>query len=853
MAVSETGGVSGMTGSSAPIIWGNVPQRNPNFTGRIDLLGQLRQRVTSEVTALVPHTLHGYGGVGKTQLAIEYVHRHAAEYQVVWWVSADQPTLIRSTLAALAPRLGITGIAPGRVEELVTAVLDALRRGDPYPDWLLVFDNADQPEDLYDIIPTGGTGHVLVTSRNHRWQNRARILEVEVFPREESLEFLRRRVPAVAAADANKLADKLGDLPLALEQAGALMSETAMSVASYLDLLDTEAEKILAENQPADYPHTVAAAWSLSMARLREQMPNALELLYRCAYFGPEPIPLEIIEQRHLMLAPSSLRDTIQDHYQRNRAIRELGRYSLVRIDNFRRTLQMHRIIQTLIRKNLSEEEQEVIRHDVHLLLEAAAPDVPDDVENWPKYAELVAHADPSALLSCHRADIRRLATNMVRYLFMTGDFASCEVMAENALKEWTVASGTDDLHVLVMSRHKVNLLFATGRFDEAFALSEEILPRMRATLGLEHEETLGLTNTYGGLLRARGNFNAALELDEVSLELHRKVFGRAYPETFNAVNNLAVDYSLTNRYEEALRLHEDLYQDRSDYYYGRDDHPRVVSTSAALARDLRLIGRYGEARQRAERVYLTYQEIVRQRVMAENHPSILLQAKDLSVIRRKAGAVAEAFELAKEVDARYRRVYGDNHPESLAAAINLGNAQRLAGELSAAAELIEQTVDRYGRVLGIDHPFTHGCALNLAVVRRQLGDALGARKLLEKAMDGFLRNDSIGADHHYTLTCATNLASALADLGDTEGARQLGEDTLRRFRAVLGLDHPHTLACASNLSIDLATLGHRPEAGKLRNDTVERYVRMLGENYIDVRFARNGDRLDFDFEPTPF
>src|SRR5437016_5846442 len=131
-----------------PEIWGNVPQRNKNFTGRTELLADLRERVTAEVTALVPHALHGMGGVGKTQLAIEYAYRYASHYQVVWWVPADQTALVRATLAALAPRLGITGLVPGRVEEAVSAVLDSLRRGDPYDRWLLVFDNADQPESI---------------------------------------------------------------------------------------------------------------------------------------------------------------------------------------------------------------------------------------------------------------------------------------------------------------------------------------------------------------------------------------------------------------------------------------------------------------------------------------------------------------------------------------------------------------------------------------------------------------------------------------------------------------------------------------------------------------------------------
>src|SRR5215204_1927017 len=175
----------------------------------------------------------GLGGVGKTQLAVEYAYRHAWDYQVVWWIPADQPVLVRSALAALAPRLGLTGIAPERVEDAVRAVLESLRRGDPYSRWLLIFDNADQPETIRDLMPNG-PGDVLVTSRNHRWQSLVDTVEVDVFTRRESLEFLKRRVPGGDERGSGRLAEELGDLPLALEQAGALQAETGMSAAEYL-------------------------------------------------------------------------------------------------------------------------------------------------------------------------------------------------------------------------------------------------------------------------------------------------------------------------------------------------------------------------------------------------------------------------------------------------------------------------------------------------------------------------------------------------------------------------------------------------------------------------------------------
>ena len=205
-----------------PQIWGKVPPRNKNFTGRTDLLERLRGGLANRVTAVVPHALHGLGGVGKTQMAVEYAYRYRSEYDLVWWIPADQPVLVRSSLATLATRLGLASASVAGIDDAVAAVLDALRRGEPYDRWLLIFDNADQPEDLNEFIPRE-PGHALITSRDNRWDTVADTILVDVFSRSESVEFLNRRVPTgIAEADAGRLAEELGDLPLALEQAAQL-------------------------------------------------------------------------------------------------------------------------------------------------------------------------------------------------------------------------------------------------------------------------------------------------------------------------------------------------------------------------------------------------------------------------------------------------------------------------------------------------------------------------------------------------------------------------------------------------------------------------------------------------------
>lgn len=432
-----------------PQVWGNVPQRNKNFTGRDDILVRLRDGLAKSVTVVLPHALQGLGGVGKTQVAIEFAHRYAKEYDLVWWIPADQPPLVRASLAALAPQLGLPPATASGIENAATAVLDALRRGHPFSRWLLIFDNADQPEDLNDVIPRGGQGHVLVTSRNHRWQSVVETVQVDVFTPEESVEFLNRRIRGTLDPDAAAtLAAELGYLPLALEQAAALQSETGMSTEEYLRLLKDQTVSIMDEGKSPDYPLSMTAAWQLSVSTLEQHQPEAVELLRCCAFLAPEPIPRDLFPRAAHELRPP-LGDLLSNPIRLAKAIRELGRFALVRIEG--RTIIIHRLIQALLRGALTAQQEQRYREQAHILLAVGAPQDPDDDKLWPRYAELVAHVASTAtqLEQSSNAEVREFAVDMVRYLYNSGDLGAAQSFAERFINAWKPVTPEGDLQLL--------------------------------------------------------------------------------------------------------------------------------------------------------------------------------------------------------------------------------------------------------------------------------------------------------------------------------------------------------------------------------------------------------------------
>ncbi|WP_326641509.1 FxSxx-COOH system tetratricopeptide repeat protein [Streptosporangium sp. NBC_01755] len=842
MSISEPSGISRATGRQ-PKIWGKVPQRNKNFTGREDLLDKLHTGVTAEVTAVVPHALHGFGGVGKTHVAIEYAYRFRHEYDLVWWIPADQPILVRSSLAALAPHLGVSSSVTMGVEEASRAVLDALRRGEPYSRWLLVFDNAEQPEDVNDIIPRG-PGHVLITSRSHAWQSVVDTVPVDVFSRAESIDFLSKRVPrSTSLDDRNLLAEQLGDLPLALEQAGALQTETGMSVGQYLRLLDEQTVQLLDANKASDYPLSMTAAWSLSVSQLKAKLPEAVEVLRCCAFFGPDPIPRDVFGVLPEEFAQGSrLGPLLADPILLSKAIRELGRYALVRIDSENRTIQVHRLVQALLRDELRDEEHVSFRREVHLLLVAATPGLPDDNGSWPRYAELLGHMRPALVEESGDPRVRGFALDVVRYLYSSGGYQSAVELVESFIRRWRADSGEDDQNVLSARRHLGIVLRELGDYRASFELNRDTLARMQVTLGPEHEETLLLVNSHGADMRMRGDFADALEHDKESFGRHQAVFGPDHRRTLRAMNNLSVDYMLLGDYPQAFELQKVLYtkQRSSD---STSSSLVLLAARNGLARIVRLRGDYSEACDLGEDAYeFGVQEL------GPDHPWTLRVAKDLSIAKRRAGLIDEAFEIAERTYERENRIFGRDHHDTLAAALCLANAQRTRGEITEALELLRDTAARYPERYGDEHPFTFGCDMNLALLLRVNGEIEEASRLDRRSLEGLDR--TLGRGHHYSLTCAINLASDFAAMGDTPAARQLGQETLTQLRELLGVDHPLTLACANNLVVDMRAEGDTEEAGTLEADTFERYQRVLGNDHPDTKVALRGERLDFDFDP---
>ena len=540
----------------------NLPPRNLVFTGRQDLLDQLQASLSpGQATAVVqPQAVHGLGGVGKTQLALEYAHRHRGDFDLIWWITAEQPAVIPGQLVALARRLGIPE-APQQAET-VQLLWDELRQRDR---WLLVFDNVEDAADVRPWWPPD-SGRVLVTSRSPTWTGLTAVIPLDVLPRAEAVAFLQRRLgsndPALAA-----LAVGLGHLPLALEQAAAYLDETAIDIGDYLGLLATHAGELFAAGRPTTTEQTIATTWTLALQRLREQAPAAEDLLTLCAFLAAEDIPRSL-PAGHRDLLPERLAAAVASSPAYQQAVGQLRRYALVKTNGD--ALSVHRLVQLVVRDQLDPDQLQAWMSTALSLVHTAFPADPTDSATWPSCARLLSHAlaviDHAEAAGANPETTVRLLNRAALYLWERADHDQARALLERALTAWEARLGADHpdtaatLNSLGLVFHDQGDLVAARTYHERALRIREIRP------GPDDPDTGRSLNNLANVLRDLGDLDQARDLLERALVVFEARYTADHRDTTWTMHNLG------------LVLH-----DQGDLATARAYHERALAIREAL------------------------------------------------------------------------------------------------------------------------------------------------------------------------------------------------------------------------------------------------------------------------------
>ena len=632
------------------------------------MLAEIERQLAGGAVAVV--AVRGLGGMGKSQVALEYVHRMrgTGRYQVTAWVRADSAVTAAEDLAALAPLLGLGADGPaGEVAASVVAVLGSRR------DWLVVFDNAQGPGDLAGMLP-GGAGHVLITSRNRAWSGVASQLDLEVFSRAESMAFLCRRSGRPEPEAAGELAAELGDLPLALAQAAAYIDARAVTIGGYLALYRDPAlaRRLRDEGLDAgEYPASVARTWLLTIGQLSADRPAAVDLLRLCAFLSPDEIDLGVLATG----AAGGLAAVLGDHLERTETAGALARASLLTATGEGR-IRVHRLVQAVTRDQLDEDLLAAWSGRVLDLVTAVFPGKPQDHRSWPACASVASHAEA---IAAHAGRSPNLAGKSARLLGRLGVY-----------------------------------LIASAQPRAALEVLERALAMEEAASGPGHHEAAVILNNLGIAQWELGDLAAGRASVERALAIDEAVYGPGHPELATALNNLG---AILGELGEVTAAHASVKRalaiDEAAYGPG---HSEVASTLNNLGAVQRRLGELTDARATLEHALA-----IEEAAYGPDHPEVADILSNLGLVQRQLGDLPAARASAERALAIKQAAYGPGHPELASILNNLGAVQRELGEMPAARATLERALASKQAAYGPHHPEVADILSNLEMVQQQL------------------------------------------------------------------------------------------------------------------------------------
>lgn len=552
-------------------VW-NVPyRRNLYFTGREYLLQVLHERFsTSNISVLTQaQAISGLGGVGKTQIAVEYAYRHREEYHFILWVNAETRDTIIASFLELAARLALPEQQEADQDKVVAAVN---RWFTEHNQWLLIFDNADDLPLAEEFLPTSDTGHLLLTTCDQAPGTLADSLDIETMNKDEGTLFVLWRAKLLARdaqliqahpedrARAEQIVHTMDGLPLALDQAAAYIEETRCTLAAFLEKYQHQRDKILRRRGriSKDHPLPVATTWLLSFTQVQQINPAASDLLRICTFLAPDAIPEELILDGASELGPL-LATWKNDTTQMDEAIETLNRFSLIRRDRGKRAISLHRLVQATQLMNMDESTQKIWAERTIRATYKAFPSI--EFTTWSQCERFLPHAlqcinfIESYLFVFREAAF--LLHIVARYLYERAQYVKAESLYRRALAILKQLLNPNHPDIAITLNDLAVLCKIQGKYKEAEPLYWQALAINEQALGSNHPNTANSHHNLAGLYDDQGKYEQAEPLYQRALEINEQSLGPNHPNLAASLNNLALLYSNQGKFKQAEPLYQ--------------------------------------------------------------------------------------------------------------------------------------------------------------------------------------------------------------------------------------------------------------------------------------------------------
>src|SRR5579871_1059874 len=868
---------------SQPSLWQVPFRQNPYFTGREDILLQVYTALSTRHSAALTQTqaISGLGGVGKTQIAVEYAYRHREDYSAVMWIDASSLDRFKDEFAGLAALFNL----PEQNEANQDIVISAVRRWlTTHSAWLLILDNIEDLEILDRYLPTVSGGKVLLTTRQQALGTLAQGISVDKMEEAEGMLFLLRRskllvqdesltqVGLNALKQAKEIVKVLDGLPLALDQAGAYIEETKCGLSAYLTLYHAHRSRLLNRRGKlsAGHPEPVTNTWSLSFQRVASANPAAVELLYLLAFLSPESLYEEMLLKGAEELGPT-LRSALIDPMSFNDLIELLLHYSLIRRHTEARSLSIHRLVQAVLRESMPQELTQLWVERAVRAVNRAFPEVVEQstweqcrrclphallclsymTESGPTFPESASLLNKSAIYLIDHAqyseatplllralsileqvqsdtqlDRARILNDLGSLFRIQGKYKEAEPLLKKSLQLRQQILGQEHPAITASLISMAQLFHAQGKYKDAQKLFLEVIETQRRTLDEGHPDIARSQSNLAKLYTDQGRYAEAEDLFLQARAILEPTLGKKHRDVASLLNNLALVYRKKAEYEQAEKLYVDVLSIQEQVW--SKVHPDVAETLNNIARLFRAQGRYEES----EPIYLRALYI-REAVFGPDHPSVAQSQYGLMKLYHSQGFYHQAEIAGQRALAIQEQQLGSEHPDIAFTLSVLARVFRSQHNYEQAEQLELRAKEIREKTTGSDHPQMAIILNSLGDIYNEQGKLVEARELITRSIE--IREKSLGSDHLYMAYSWVSLAENHMLRGEYADAEQLYLEALTRRKEKLGNNHARVGSVYHELAKLYTATDRFPKAEEYYRKALDIRVRKLGPQHPAV------------------
>jgi tetratricopeptide (TPR) repeat protein/transcriptional regulator with XRE-family HTH domain len=694
-------------------LWNLPYPRNPFFTGREEFLRSLHTRLHQEQAIAHQLVISGLGGIGKTQITLEYAYRYRQDYAAVFWVNAATREMLLDGMVTIAELLQLPGSGGHDYTNLFWTVKEWFAT---HNNWLLILDNVEDITLVHEVVPPECPGHLLLTTREQCLGSFVQYLEVEKMATDEGIHFLLRRVPLLhqevasdtlapsVLEDAATLVQLMDGLPLALDQAGAYIDETGCDLAHYCMLYHHYSNMLLDRRGRFgdNHPYSVVATFSLSLQQIAKYSPLAADLLRLCAFLSPDAIPEEIFLQERE--TASSFESCLAfDALALNEAFAILRRHSLIKRHAGIALFNIHRLVQTVIRTQMDQNAYHHWAHQAIRVINRAFPAV-EAFTTWPRCQRLLSHAlacvsviEEEKIIS---EESGRLLHQTGAYLLECAQYPLAEAYITQARIIRERVSGPEHPDVAESLNYVAELAYHKGQYHQSEQFHLQALNMRERLLGPEHPDVATSLHNLAGIYWVQGRYVQAEPLYLHVLQIREKVLGREHLDVGETLQNIAYLFYEQGRYLEA----EPLYQRAlliCQQVLG-PDHAYLTTIFNNLGQLYQALGRIAEAEKLYQRA-----KVLCENVLDRNHPYYALTLHNLAGLMCANDKWVEAERLYHQALQIRQNTLGSEHPRTARSLHDLATLYTKCGREVQAACLYQEALSIKEKTLGPDHPDT--------------------------------------------------------------------------------------------------------------------------------------------------